>query len=87
MNGCKKGKETGIKRIHPHQKPIKLYGWLLGKYSNDRYKILDTHVGSGSSRIAAFDFDLDFTGFEIDPDYHKAQEKRFNLHKQQLRLF
>lgn len=66
-----------LDRIHPTQKPIKLYEWIFHNYANPSDKILDTHVGSGSSRIAAHKAGLDFTGYEIDPEYHKAQEKRY----------
>lgn len=73
--------------IHPTQKPIKLYKWLLTNYANKGDKILDTHLGSGSSRIAAYDMGFDFVGFELDKDYYLAQEKRFNDFKKQLKLF
>ncbi len=65
------------KRIHPTQKPIALYKWLLTNYAKPGDKILDTHVGSGSSRIACHEMGFDFTGYEIDKDYYDAQEKRF----------
>ena len=84
MEGNKKLNE---KRIHPTQKPVQLYRWLLKNYANPGDKILDTHLGSGSSRIAAYDMGFDFTGYEIDPDYFAAQEKRFNQFKAQTRLF
>jgi site-specific DNA-methyltransferase (adenine-specific) len=73
--------------IHPTQKPIKLYKWLLKNYAKEGDKILDTHLGSGSSRIAAFDMGYDFTGYELDKDYFDAAEKRFQNHKAQLKLF
>jgi site-specific DNA-methyltransferase (adenine-specific) len=73
--------------IHPTQKPIKLYKWLLKNYAKEGDKILSTHVGSGSDRIAAFDMGFWFEGWEIDPDYHAGQEKRFNQHKAQLKIF
>jgi site-specific DNA-methyltransferase (adenine-specific) len=73
-------------RIHPTQKPIQLYKWLLTNYAKSGDKILDTHLGSGSSRIAAEILDFDFTGCEIDKDYFDAQEKRFKLHLSQPRL-
>lgn len=72
---------------HPTQKPVALYKWILDKYEKEGDKILDTHVGSGSSRIAAHDYGFDFTGYELDKEYFDAQEKRFNNHKQQLKLF
>ena len=74
------------KRIHPTQKPVALYKWILSKYANSGDHILDTHVGSGSSRIAAYDAGLDFTGCELDHDYWLAQEERFNNHKKQYKL-
>lgn len=74
-------------RIHPTQKPISLYKWLLKNYAKEGDKILDTHLGSGSSRIAAYDMGFDFTGFEIDKDYFDAQEKRFTQFKSQLTIF
>lgn len=74
-------------KIHPAQKPVELYKWLLKNYANPGDKILDTHLGSGSSRIAAYDMGFDFTGYEIDKDYFEAQEKRFQTHIRQLDLF
>ena len=74
-------------RIHPTQKPIALYDWIFHSYSKPTDKILDTHLGSGSSRIAAYKNGLHFTGFEIDKEYFEASEKRFNNYKSQLTLF
>ena len=74
-------------RMHPTQKPVSLYKWLLKNYAKEGDKILDTHLGSGSSRIAAYDMGFDFTGYELDKDYFEAAEKRFNQHKAQLKLF
>jgi len=74
-------------KIHPTQKPVKLYDWLLHNYAKPNDLILDTHLGSGSSRIAAYKGGFNFVGFEIDCDYFNAQEKRFNDFKSQLRLF
>lgn len=76
----------GEDRIHPTQKPIKLYSWVLNKFANAGDKILDTHLGSGSSRIAADKAGLDFTGFEIDVDYFAAHDKRWKEYKSQLRM-
>jgi len=73
--------------IHIHQKPILLYDWLFKHYAKPTDKILDTHLGSGSSRIAAHRAGLDFIGCEIDKDYFDAQEKRFNQYRSQLNLF
>lgn len=74
-------------RFHPTEKPISLYEWILGKYAKDGDLILDTHLGSGSSRIAAYKGGFNFVGFEIDSEYYEKQEKRFNDFKSQLRLF
>ena len=76
-----------LNRIHPTQKPTALYGWLLMKYAKEGDLILDTHLGSGSSRIAAYKGGFNFVGFEIDQEYYEKQEKRFNDFKSQLRLF
>jgi site-specific DNA-methyltransferase (adenine-specific) len=74
-------------RIHPTQKPVALYDWLLHNYAKQGDLILDTHVGSGSSRIACQKNGFSFTGFEIDQEYHEAQEKRFKDFVSQLRMF
>ena len=74
-------------KIHPTQKPVALYDWILLKYAKEGDKILDTHLGSGSSRIAAYRNGFDFVGFEIDKDYFEAQEKRFKTELMQPRLF
>jgi site-specific DNA-methyltransferase (adenine-specific) len=81
------GIEKGYVCIHPTQKPVKLYKWLLSNYAKPGDKILDTHLGSGSSRIAAYDMGFDFVGFELDKEYFDASCKRFDLFKQQLKLF
>jgi site-specific DNA-methyltransferase (adenine-specific) len=65
-------------RIHPTQKPVRLYEWLLKNYANQGDKILDTHLGSQSSRIAAYKMSFDFYGWEIDKDYFKQGNERFN---------
>ena len=70
-------KRKNEKRIHPTQKPIALYAWILSNYAKRGDKILDTHLGSGSSRIAAYKLGFDFYGTEIDKEYFDAQEKRF----------
>ena len=66
-------------RIHPTQKPVKLYQWLLDKYAKPTDRILDTHLGSASSAIAAHYFGCDFVGIELDEDYYKAAKNRFEL--------
>ena len=76
-----------LNRIHPTQKPTGLYDWLLMNYAKPNDLILDTHLGSGSSRIAAYKGGFNFVGFEIDKEYYEKQEKRFNDFKSQLRLF
>jgi site-specific DNA-methyltransferase (adenine-specific) len=74
-------------RIHPTQKPVQLYKWLLRNYAKPKFKIIDTHLGSGSSAIAAHDFGCDFVGCEIDKEYYDAAVKRFEIHKLQQKLF
>ena len=74
-------------RYHPTQKPIALYRWIFSKYAKRGDKILDTHLGSGSSRIAAYDAELNFVGYEIDKEYFDKQEERFESHSAQLDLF
>lgn len=81
-----KNNETGG-RFHPTQKPEMLYDWILKNYGKEGDLILDTHLGSGSSRIAAYKGGFNFVGFEIDQEYYDKQEKRFNNFKSQLRLF
>jgi site-specific DNA-methyltransferase (adenine-specific) len=75
------------KRQHPNQKPVALYKWLLNNYAKPGDKILDTHLGSGSSRIAAFDLGFDFYSCELDKEYFEKQEKRFNEFASQQRMF
>lgn len=74
------------KRIHKTHKPIILYKWLLTNYAKPGDKILDTHLGSGSSRIAAHHLGFDFTGFELDKEYFEASQKRFIEQTAQLSL-
>lgn len=74
-------------RIHPTQKPVALYTWIFKNFANPGDKILDTHLGSGSSRIAAYDGGLDFTGYEIDKTYFDLQEERFERHISQLNFW
>ena len=74
-------------RIHPTQKPVALYEWLLKQYAKEGDLILDTHVGSGSSRIACQKNGFSFVGFEIDKTYFEAQEARFKNFTAQLRLW
>jgi site-specific DNA-methyltransferase (adenine-specific) len=73
--------------IHPTQKPVALYIWLLEKYAKPGQTILDTHLGSGSIALACHDLGYDLTGFELDEDYFQAASKRLQDHQRQLRLF
>jgi site-specific DNA-methyltransferase (adenine-specific) len=84
LQGNMKDKEI---RIHPTQKPVALYDWIFKMYATEGMKIIDTHLGSGSSRISADKAKLDFTGIEIDKEYYDLQEKRFKDYKSQLRLW
>lgn len=74
-------------RFHPTQKPVALYEWIYSRYAKEGDKILDTHMGSGSSRIAAYNMGFDYVGCEIDKDYFKKAEERFKEHSAQLNLF
>ena len=85
--GAFKDSERGERATHPTQKPVELYSWLLKNYAKEGDLILDTHVGSGSSRIACNKGGFNFTGFEIDKGYYEAQEKRFKDFVSQLRMF
>lgn len=78
---------SGKQTIHPTQKPVVLYRWLLKNYAKEGDKILDTHLGSGSSRIAADMEGFDFYACELDKDYYEASCKRFNEYKLQQKLF
>ena len=77
-------KET---RIHPCQKPMKLYTYVLDKYVKPNQRIIDTHLGSGSSAIASHYFGCDFVGCEIDKDYYNAAVNRFNNETKQVSMF
>lgn len=79
-------KSTNEVRIHPTQKPTDLYRWIFKRYAEPGFKILDTHVGSGTSRRAAYDFELDFVGYEIDKTYFDLQERAFEEYTAQMRL-
>ena len=74
-------------KIHPTQKPVKLYEWLLMNYAKEGDKILDTHLGSGSIAIACHNLGYDLTACELDKEYYDAAIKRIEQHKQQIRLF
>ena len=73
--------------IHPTEKPIRLYQWLLDNYAKEGYTILDTHLGSGSIAIACHNLGFDLTACEIDKDYYNLAIERINKHKAQKRLF
>jgi len=84
LQGNMKNKEV---RLHPTQKPVALYKWLLDKYAKQGDKILDTHLGSGSIAIACHDYDFDLTACELDKDYFDAAMKRLRQHQAQTKLF
>ena len=84
MQGNKKQNES---RIHPTQKPVKLYEWLLTNYAKEGDEILDTHLGSGSIAIACHNLGFELTACELDKDYYDAAIKRINNHVAQQRLF
>ena len=91
FNGANKMFRSSVQKeqnkIHPTQKSVSLYDWIFKNYAKEGDLILDTHLGSGSSRIAANKANLDFIGFEIDEDYFNNSEKRFYQHVRQLTLF
>lgn len=79
-------KALNERRIHPTQKPVKLYEWLLQQYAQPGMKVLDTHLGSGSAAIAAHYYGVDFVGCEIDADYWRAAKERFEAETRQMAL-
>lgn len=83
LQGNMKDKEI---RMHPTQKPVKLYKWILHNYAKPGDRILDTHLGSGSSAIAAHYGGFDFVGCELDKEYYDAACKRFKEQTKQLTL-
>ena len=84
INRCEIQKDGSI---HPTQKPVKLYEWLLINYAKKGNKILDTHLGSGSIAIACHNLGFNLTGYEIDTDYYNSALKRYKDHIKQLTLF
>ena len=82
FEGTRGGKDC----IHPTQKPVKLYEWLLMNYAKEGDRILDTHLGSGSIAIACHNLGFDLVGCELDTDYFKAAKKRLQQHQSQLRI-
>jgi site-specific DNA-methyltransferase (adenine-specific) len=87
IQGFHGSKEKNEIRIHPTQKPVALYRWILENYAKPGQRILDTHLGSASSAIAAHYFGCDFVGTELDPDYYAAAVERFNNETKQAQLF
>ena len=85
--GAFKDSERGAIKIHPTQKPVALYKWLLSRYAKPGDRILDTHGGSGSICIACHDLGYDLTWMELDPDYYEAACKRYQNHAAQASLF
>jgi site-specific DNA-methyltransferase (adenine-specific) len=88
-NGAKIYKTTAnqLERIHPTQKPVALYKWILDKYAKPNDKILDTHLGSGSIAIACHDYGFDLTSCELDKEYFDKAMQRITNHTNQLNLF
>lgn len=84
IQGNMKKKEI---RIHPNQKPIALYDWILSKYAHKGDKILDTHVGSASSLISFYKNGFDYIGFEKDTYYYELANKRLQEFKSQITLW
>jgi len=78
---------NGTPRIHPTEKPIQLYEWLLMNYAKEGDKILDTHLGSGSIALACHNLGYDLTACELDAEYYNAAMKRLKQHQQQLTMF
>ena len=74
-------------KIHPTQKPVALYTWILNNYAKEGDKILDTHLGSGSIAVACHDMGFSLDGYELDTDYYEAACKRLKEHQRQLKLF
>lgn len=80
-------KQKNEVRIHPTQKPVALYDWIFQKYAEPGFKVIDTHLGSESSRIAAYEAGIDFIGFELDPAIYEKGEQRFAEYTAQQSLF
>ena len=80
-------KHNHTDKIHPTEKPVKLYEWLLMNYAKEGDKILDTHLGSGSIALACHNLKFDLTACELDKEYYEAAMKRLKQHQQQLTMF
>jgi len=78
---------VGINKIHPTQKPVALYNWILDRYAKPDFKILDTHLGSGSHAISCHYFGCELVAAELDTDYYNDSFKRFKLNIAQKKLF
>lgn len=85
--GNLEGNSSASDKIHPTQKPVKLYEWLLQEYAKEGDKIIDTHLGSGSIAIACHNLKYDLTACELDKDYFEKASKRLEDHRKQLTLF
>jgi site-specific DNA-methyltransferase (adenine-specific) len=86
--GNLEGKNSASEKIHPTQKPIQLYNWLLKEYAEKEYKIIDTYLGSGSSAIASYYFGVkEFVGIEINKEYYNESIKRIKQQTSQIKLF
>ena len=81
------GRNKKEKSIHPTQKPVQLYKWILDKYAKPNDKILDTHLGSGSIAIACHDYGFDLTACELDKEYFDKAMERIKNHTNQQKLF
>ncbi|WP_299153112.1 DNA methyltransferase [uncultured Christiangramia sp.] len=84
-DGARKCEKTT--KIHPHQKPVKLYEWILMNYATPGDKILDTHLGSGSIAIACHNLKYELTACELDTGYYKKTIERIKNHKSQMKIF
>ena len=85
--GNLEGDSSASEKVHPTQKPVALYKWLLTNYAKEGDLILDTHVGSASSLIACYDMGFDAVGFELDEDYYKASKQRLESFMRQISMF
>jgi site-specific DNA-methyltransferase (adenine-specific) len=80
-------KHNHTNKIHPTEKPVQLYKWILKNYAKEGDKILDTHLGSGSIAIACHNLGYDLTACELDTEYYEKAMERINNHKRQIRMF